>query len=564
MGCSLITYFTEKNKMTTQNEIKKPSSRCCSLCISPTLSLNETCETMYSAKYGGRSGRAKGKAPKSKKKQCPICDAKGHDETDCPKKDEEIQSNRPQLGFGRTHKASRKANRSDSSVSQNTNGDDDNNTSLTLESVFDIATVEEDPFFFFDASCDVGASIDSLATLQNSSKKAKSTYQAALEGYKQMYGGCICRQLLKPERPWNGDAPRIKDILDTDPHVFFVVGLGPGFLIHSHDDHDHDHDHDHDDDDDDDDDDDESQDSNKDDKDVQDATHAKENDEAVLALSDAIEHDDRVVGVFSKLDYSSNVLNRPGHDRETQLCRFKATCTAAIQSNVPIQCRIAPGAGAKKGTQDDDAHVLVMRDLAQVLLEMTPTESSSSNLLMVHLVSWNGTSEHMSTMLKAFPDTLYVGMNAAVGFTKATLAQECAFEVPLNRLLLETDAPNTIPSPVVSSNGRKAFCHSGLVPLIASAVAEQKRLVTAVDVARAASENTVKLYGRGIAERALIAVKEAKERAEAFASKLLEQEEEEQKQAAGEACVARVEDEESELAMQQLLEKMAATAVERG
>jgi hypothetical protein len=68
-------------------------------------------------------------------------------------------------------------------------------------------------------------------------------------------------------------------------------------------------------------------------------------------------------------------LNRPGHDRKTQICRFKATCTAAIQSNVPTQCRIAPG--AKKGTtttdddDDNDAYVLVMRDLAQVLLEMT-------------------------------------------------------------------------------------------------------------------------------------------------------------------------------------------------
>jgi hypothetical protein len=43
-------------------------------------------------------------------------------------------------------------------------------------------------------------------------------------------------------------------------------------------------------------------------------------------------------------------------------------------------------------------------------------------------MSWNGTSEHMSTMLKGFPDTLYIGMNAAVGFIKATLAQECALK----------------------------------------------------------------------------------------------------------------------------------------
>jgi hypothetical protein len=100
---------------------------------------------MYSAKYGGRSGRAKGKAPKNKKKQCSICDAKGHDdsETDCPKRDDKIQSNRPQLGFGKTHKASRKANRSDSSVSQNNNDDDnDGDDTFSFESVFDMTAVE--------------------------------------------------------------------------------------------------------------------------------------------------------------------------------------------------------------------------------------------------------------------------------------------------------------------------------------------------------------------------------------------------------------------------------------
>ena len=127
------------------------------------------------------------------------------------------------------------------------------------------------------------------------------------------------------------------------------------------------------------------------------------------------------------------------------------------------------------------------------------------------------------------------------------------------------DAPNTIPSQVVSIKGRKAFCHSRWIPFIAPAVAEQKRLVTAVDVAWAASENIVTLYRRGIAERARIAVVEARERrAEclAAAQKLLElEEEEQQKQAAGGVCAAGVDDEESELEMQQLLEEMAATTV---
>jgi len=65
-------------------------------------------------------------------------------------------------------------------------------------------------------------------------------------------------------------------------------------------------------------------------------------------------------------------------------------------------------------------------------------------------------------------------MNAAVGFTKATRAHECAFDVPLHRLLLETDAPHAIPAPVTIAMGRAAFCHSGLVPFVAAAVAGHK------------------------------------------------------------------------------------------
>jgi hypothetical protein len=201
-----------------------------------------------------------------------------------------------------------------------------------------------------------------------------------------------------------------------------------------------------------------------------------------------------------------------------------------------------------------------MKDLARILVEMTP-ESESSNSLKVHLVCWNGTSENLMKILKAFPDTVYVGMNAAVGFAKASVAHECAFDVPLDRLLLETDSPNTIPATVVAGMGRKAYCHSGHVPIVAAAIAEQKRNsgYSAIDVARIASKNTVALYGRGIAERQQEAAVEAAVRAEALAAQQLldDEEEEEHKLATGE----KYGQEENELAAQQLLEEMAAMAV---
>ena len=120
----------------------------------------------------------------------------------------------------------------------------------------------------------------------------------------------------------------------------------------------------------------------------------------------------------------------------------------------------------------------------------------------------------MIKLLGAFPDTLYVGMNACVGFGKATSAHECAFDVPLKRLLLESNAPLALPTKVQAAQGKGAFCHSGCIPFVAEAIAQQKKTVSAEEVARAASENSVRLYGRGLASRAVQAKAEATFRAE--------------------------------------------------
>jgi Tat protein secretion system quality control protein TatD with DNase activity len=497
---------------------------------------------MYSAQYGGRSGRAKGKTPKGDK--CPICQKKGHVEDSCPKREDTKFKIKAKTGAGSgfSHKTSRKAG-SDEKQKNKNDQQDGNGNETALTPVFEIQEVDaqNSPFFFFDAGCDVGESIDSLAILQGSSKRAMSKYQAGLDSSKELYGGCICRQLLKPGRPWNADAVRTKMMLEADPRTFFVVGLGPGFLMNK----------------------------SADDMDDDDASDADDDDdddleEAVDALMEAVDEDERVVGFYAKLEYVPEVLEFPGFDRETQLRRFRATCTAAIQSNVPVQCRVLPGAADKE--YDVETHKLVMKDLAKILVEMTPAseESSNNSSLKVHLVCWNGTSENLMKILKAFPDTVYVGMNAAVGFAKASVAHECAFDVPLDRLLLETDSPNTIPATVVASMGRKAYCHSGHVPIVAAAIAEQKKNsgYTAMDVAQMASNNTVALYGRGIAERQQEAAVEAAVRAEALAAQQLIDDGEEGEPKST-STGQNDDQEENELAAQQLLEEMAAMAVER-
>jgi Tat protein secretion system quality control protein TatD with DNase activity len=450
---------------------------------------------MYSATFGGRAGRSKKSGPKSKKVKCGLCGAKGHDGEACPKKGElahTVTSSVGGAGSGITHKTSRKAKKAvlDDEPQQLTDyglalsNDNDNlndNDSINPNNI--------NPYVVFDAGCDVGASMETLAILfKASEKKCIATYLAAIQS--PLYGGAICRQYIKASKHWSTQAPRVISMKEADPHLFFVIGLGPGFLEHIYG-HDNDDDNSHD-----------NGNSNDD-----------EMDEAVDVLVDAMEDDERVVGFCAKLDYTADTIVRIGID--TQLRRLQATCKAAQQVGVPIQIRLG---NSDMNQDDNEQQQELMRDLAKALLAMQPngeaitdtdSNNNNNNLLQVHLSSWNGTSEHMRMLLKAFPDTLYIGMNASVGFAKATTAHECAFDVPLDRLLLETD--NVIPAPVTKSLGRKAFSHSGLIPYCAAAIAEHKKM-RPMDVARAASENTVRLYGKGIAERAQQAMADAVER----------------------------------------------------
>lgn len=452
---------------------------------------------MYSAMYGGRSGRAKGKQTKSKKNKhkCSLCNTKGHNEEDCPDKEEALarqpSKNSGGAGSGISHKTSRKASKKD---------EDDKNDNTTLQLVEGFytrkdVTSSDDPFLYFDAGCDVGATLDTLTALKKSKANTpKSMYGAAMEESASNYGGCVCRQYLKPNRPWNPEGARNVEMMDAEPHIYYVLGLGPRFFLDETQV-------------DDDDDDDDSEDEEDD---LEDEDQDEDNTPGIEALTDAIESDDLVLGFCAKLDYTPSVLKLPGYDKRTQLRRFRATCSAALQMDVPLQCRIAPNATADDEEGEDnskDPYVAVVKDLAKVLLEMSPNDEQKKNPLKVHLVSWSGKSKHMMSLLQAFPDTLYIGMSASVGFTKSALSHECAFDVPLNRLLLETD--NIIPTIVATTLGRTAFSHSGHIPYCAAHVAELKKTVDAVDVARVASENTVQLYGRGIALRAQEAAAQA-------------------------------------------------------
>jgi Tat protein secretion system quality control protein TatD with DNase activity len=221
-----------------------------------------------------------------------------------------------------------------------------------------------------------------------------------------------------------------------------------------------------------------------------------EQDAAAASLLETLSANKNVVGFFCDLDYSFSTLNRAGFDRESQLQRLSCTCQAAAEGNVAIQIRTSleiPSSTSTSNNETDasSAYSKVMKDLTRVL-SVSLTKYQTLN--KVHLSSWSGKAEDMISLLNNnnFADNVWFGFDSTVTFAKASHIHECAFDVPLDRILLETGA-NTIPSVVTKAMGREAFSSSGLVPFIAQAIADIKK-TDAAEVARDATRSMLELY----------------------------------------------------------------------
>ena len=84
---------------------------------------------------------------------------------------------------------------------------------------------------------------------------------------------------------------------------------------------------------------------------------------------------------------------------------------------------------------------------------------------------------------------LYIGLGGVVTFKNARHSLEVAQDIPLDRLLTETDAPYMSPVPF-----RGKRCDSSLIPYAAEKIAEV-RGITAGEVLAAGVENAKRLFG---------------------------------------------------------------------
>ena len=88
----------------------------------------------------------------------------------------------------------------------------------------------------------------------------------------------------------------------------------------------------------------------------------------------------------------------------------------------------------------------------------------------IHLHCFTGSADTALNFIQEFP-RLFIGFTGAVTFKEGSEIQETVKAVPLERMLLETDAPYMAPVPY-----RGKPSHSGHIPLIAEKIAALKNI----------------------------------------------------------------------------------------
>ena len=117
----------------------------------------------------------------------------------------------------------------------------------------------------------------------------------------------------------------------------------------------------------------------------------------------------------------------------------------------------------------------------------------SSNLpkdWKIHLHCYTGCYEIATKFLNHFPN-LYLGVSGIVTFPKAMQVHDVVKKAPIERLVLETDAPYLVPSDLRND---ERWSHPGMVPLIAQEVAKIKQMKLD-EVLEHALTNTKSIYG---------------------------------------------------------------------
>jgi TatD DNase family protein len=186
------------------------------------------------------------------------------------------------------------------------------------------------------------------------------------------------------------------------------------------------------------------------------ADNTDQNDLTQVAL---LATQEKVVAIGETgLDFYRNLSSR-----QKQIELFKRQLDIAISLDLPVVIH------------DREAH--------EELLEILPAFDRNGSKGVIHCFSGD------YNLAKTFIDMgYYISIPGSVTFKNASKMQDVAFRVPLNRMLLETDAPFLAPVPYRGK--RNEPC---LVIHTAQKVAELRK-ISFEEVARQTSKNTCQLF----------------------------------------------------------------------
>ena len=189
------------------------------------------------------------------------------------------------------------------------------------------------------------------------------------------------------------------------------------------------------------------------------------NDDLEVKIIQCLEHPKAIALGEVGLDYSSHSASPPDIQKEV----FAKQANWAVTLGMPlvIHCRDAEA------------------DTLEILQARVPSDWK------IHMHCFTGSSECREKFLQHFPN-LFIGMAAVVTFAKARNVHELAFDTPLERLLLETDAPYFVPSQVADKPNK--WSNPGMALFTAQRIAEIKGL-SIDEVLKKLRVNTTNMYG---------------------------------------------------------------------
>ncbi|KAL6066239.1 Hydrolase TatD [Balamuthia mandrillaris] len=164
---------------------------------------------------------------------------------------------------------------------------------------------------------------------------------------------------------------------------------------------------------------------------------------------------------------------------EMGLDYFKNMSPAEVQRTVfekQLKRAVSLGKPLVIHTRDAD------EDTLRIMKENVPPETK------IHMHCFGSGWDMAEALMAHFPN-LWFGFTGVITFGSAQQSRDVVKQLPLDRLLLETDSPFMAPVPHRGKTG-----HPGMIPLVAAKIAEVKQ-ETIETVVRVTRENTRKMYG---------------------------------------------------------------------